>query len=67
MRIIIWLIIFYIIYKGIKFLAAYLSGALQSSSSPEKVTKENTGIKKEDIIDADFEEIDPKKEEDNNK
>ncbi len=67
MRIIIWLFLFYIIYKGIKFIAAYISGSLQSSAPREKVARDNSNIKKEDIIDADFEEIDPNKEENSNK
>lgn len=64
-RIIIWLLIFYFVYKGIKFLVGYMSGSLQNSAKREKVENDNSSIKKEDIIDADFEEIDPNKEETN--
>ncbi len=62
---IIYLIVIYFVYKAFKYFIGIFSGPVASSRKEEvhETKHPSEKIKSEDVIDADFEEIDTKKSE----
>ncbi len=65
LRIIIWALIFYIVYKTVRAVMKIISESKRSANlfQSKKTKQSKLKIDKEDIIDAHFEEIDSSKEE----